>query len=379
MHLHASDNNRTSAASPTNSLKTSSSLENIGLFAASDKKAPLPASSLVKTMTPSTPIPSTAAAGSAVSVEAETLRLEAEREQLSIDRERIAREKEVLLATDRFVLQLLEVPVPSDGNDTVYDSLVNSNKQLLRRDLFFRLIELSNLAKDASEKSKFITLNDNVMNVIQRLDSSLYASLVADIEKEIASELDRLKTGQRNKDAENVKVYDQVLRQWIAQTNANASIGALGANGTSLMDAASMPGRALIRFPSAMPLILLPFMLRSTELTATDLEVCKSQIFTSDILNNTIVDYATFLITFRGQPYTSIANTLKAIQRRIDDLGDGLADRVKVIVLPEYKVVNPDNSFTEKYAADTFEPVFIVINKEAKPRKVETPEVCTSL
>ena len=45
------------------------------------------------------------------------------------------------------------------------------------------------------------------------------------------------------------------------------------------------------------------------------------------------------------------------------------------MVLPEYRVVNPDNSLVDKYSGTTFEPIFTLISREAKPRAPQAGEV----
>jgi hypothetical protein len=135
----------------------------------------------------------------------------------------------------------------------------------------------------------------------------------------------------------------------------------------------SIGGRPMIRFPSAVPLILLPFMLRSPEITAADLETLKTRVF-NGLLNGTIVDYATFLTTFRGKALADIPDTIATINDRIQSEGS-LSERVRLLVLPEYRVVSPENSVTDKYSGNVFEPVFTVISKEAGPRGVQPPEL----
>ena len=361
--------------------RTSSSKENIGLFAAESKKVDLPLDAtlgLVPGLKPSSGSPSSTNL-SGLSAEAEVLRLEAERGQLLLDRERILREKQLLVDIDALIVKLLEVveassPPQHQGNE-VYDALLLSNKRLLRKDLLFRLVELSSAATSVEEKTRFNSLSDDIMAALARLDPSLHASLTAEVEKELTSELDRIKSGLKKKESENVRVYDQVLQQWIQQTmgggsNASSPLGGLGA-GLNLTD---LGGRAMIRFPSAVPLILLPFMLRAPEISAADLDALKSKVFgTNDLLNNTVVDYATFLATFRGKPFTTIQDTIAEANRRISSAG--LQERVQLLVLPEYRVVSPENALTERFSGTNMEPVFVVISKEAKPKPPQGPEV----
>ena len=70
-------------------------------------------------------------------------------------------------------------------------------------------------------------------------------------------------------------------------------------------------GRAMIRFPAAVPINLLPLMIRSPEISAADLEILKEKIFTPDLLGDVIVDYSSLLATFRGKPGVSAQETFK--------------------------------------------------------------------
>lgn len=77
---------------------------------------------------------------------------------------------------------------------------------------------------------------------------------------------------------------------------------------STIADAA---GRAMIRFPAAVPINLLPLMIRSPEMSSADLQILKEKVFTSDILNDTIVDFSALLVTFRGKPSVSAAETFE--------------------------------------------------------------------
>jgi hypothetical protein len=79
-------------------------------------------------------------------MQAELLRLEAEKEQLAIDQQRIEKEKKFLEDIDRFILRLID-----DGN---LEQLIASNKQLIRKELYFRLAELANAATVSDERNK---------------------------------------------------------------------------------------------------------------------------------------------------------------------------------------------------------------------------------
>ena len=58
---------------------------------------------------------------------------------------------------------------------------------------------------------RFTTLCDDLMATVLRVDDVLHAELSADIQKEINSELNRLRTGQRVKDTESAKVGTSLL------------------------------------------------------------------------------------------------------------------------------------------------------------------------
>jgi hypothetical protein len=117
-------------------------------------------------------------------------------------------------------------------------------------------------------------------------------------------------------------------------------------------------------------------------------------VFAADVLNNSLVDYSTFLITFRGQPTISVADSYAKILRRIS-LVPGLQDRVRVFLLPEpvfppdikpgpftpppsleqlkdpsaAKKAQQDRTMVEKYSGNSFEPVFAILSKEATVKK----------
>jgi Zn-dependent protease len=128
-------------------------------------------------------------------------------------------------------------------------------------------------------------------------------------------------------------------------------------------------GRNLIRFPSALPAIMLPLLFRSQqEISLDDVEVLKSAVFTSDIMNNTKVDSTPFLLTFRGTPCTSVQSTYETALRRIA-LVPGMQDRIRLFLLPEYRALTDTSSVSvEKYSGTKFEVIFTVVPKNAVPR-----------
>lgn len=68
-------------------------------------------------------------------------------------------------------------------------------------------------------------------------------------------------------------------------------------------------GRSMIRFPAAVPINLLPLMVRSPEISTEDLAILKEKIFTKDLLDDIVVDYSSLLATFRGKPGISAKDT----------------------------------------------------------------------
>jgi hypothetical protein len=193
---------RTTALHSGGGNKSSSSLDNVGLFAAAERKVVVDSPTNLLSGIKSTG--SLLSAGSSsLSAEAELLRLEAEQEQLVLDRERVLREKRVLEDIDNLILKTLDI---QSTEPSAYDALISANKKLIRKELFFRLVELSNVAADPEEKKRFIILSDSLLAAVNALDPALHATVTADIERELAGELDRLKTGQKSVQTENVKV-----------------------------------------------------------------------------------------------------------------------------------------------------------------------------
>lgn len=102
------------------------------------------------------------------------------------------------------------------------EKAITSQRALIRKELFFRLAELANSALVSEERSKYASLCDALMEAVQTADSLLHAELTAEIQKELNLELNRLKSGQKSKDSENAKMYEQALNQWV-QTTINGS------------------------------------------------------------------------------------------------------------------------------------------------------------
>lgn len=108
-----------------------------------------------------------------------------------------------------------------------------------------------------------------------------------------------------------MKVNEDALQQWIQDTvNSSPSRpnmpASMNLENSTIADA---EGRPMIRFPGAVPINLLPLMVRSPEISAEDFKILKEKIFTPDILSDVIVDFSPLTVTFRGKPGASAAET----------------------------------------------------------------------
>ena len=201
------------------------------------------------------------------------------------------------------------------------EKAVSSQKSLIRKELFFRLAELANSALVAEERNKYATLCDDIMETVQKNDNLLHAELTAEIQKELNLELNRLKSGQKSKDSENAKVYEQALQQWVQNTiNGSTTVSTTPSSETDKsMPAFEIGGRTIVpmtgggnmstfpadmlatnivRFPAAVPINLLPFLLRASrdgELSKEDVAILTQAVFTDDILANPVADFSALL------------------------------------------------------------------------------------
>ena len=113
-------------------------------------------------------------------------------------------------------------------------------------------------------------------------------------------------------------MFGDALAQWQNQISSNRTVQnwPIGTSpvllpGVNMSMANNGMGRAMIRFPAAVPVTLLPLMMRSPEISADDLAILKDEIFTPDLIGNVVVDSSTFLATFRGQPNVSTTDTFE--------------------------------------------------------------------
>lgn len=139
---------------------------NVDLFAAEDRKMPSQADTM--TVSPSISVPrkgadkesdkasevkdsSAAKVTTPMGLQAEQLRLEAALEQLQIDQERIEKQKAVLAATDQLLMRLI---IGKIGIIELVTSSKPEERALIRKDLFFRIVELANAESAESERQK---------------------------------------------------------------------------------------------------------------------------------------------------------------------------------------------------------------------------------
>ena len=152
-----------------------------------------------------------------------------------------------------------------------------------------------------------------VLRTSDKFPGGLYSEISSDIQKELNIEKNRFKTTSLN--TKNpataapgvIYEWDGNSQQWVATpdrqdanaTQKNASVwDPLLAN--KLTDNDGRPvnsgstqdiGKAIVRFPAALPVNLLPVMLRSPQISSEEFELLRSIVFTPDILNNSVTDH----------------------------------------------------------------------------------------
>eukprot|EP00600_Ochromonadales_sp_CCMP1393_P002274 CAMPEP_0174977378 /NCGR_PEP_ID=MMETSP0004_2-20121128/13572_1 /TAXON_ID=420556 /ORGANISM="Ochromonas sp., Strain CCMP1393" /LENGTH=798 /DNA_ID=CAMNT_0016228547 /DNA_START=56 /DNA_END=2452 /DNA_ORIENTATION=+ len=343
-----------------------------------------------------------------VGAQAEKLRLEAEKDQMEFEYERVEQQKTLLKAIDACLLNLVE------ENVSVTDA-VRNGKEIMSKEFFFRLIELVNAEFTQEGKKKLMDLYDNLLEELRTTEPRLHTDITADIQKELKAENTRIqenlnkaaKTISAGDVASNDEVYDETLKQWMQQlgeasngtasanSNSTNSLGGISmmdvrnmqglsveelnqmmANGTAPNNMADvMSGRTMLRLPAAMPINMIPLLLSSSEVSPQDLEAVRQNVFTEDILNNTAVDGSAYLTTFRGQPTVSAHETFRQANERIAALPNNVADRVRLFILPEYRILpNSLNVEMEKYSGVKYEPIFALTSKDAEPKQPGTGE-----
>ena len=255
------------------------------------------------------------------------------------------------------------------------------------------------------------------MSEIEKFDTALYTEITTDIQKDIAAEQSAVKMGlfvrdddtrpavsipdiwksgraEADSDGTNdtvVNAYKQVLEKWMEENAANNNITlSFPVNGLSGAEEGmgTVIGPKIMRFPSALPLPMLPLLLKGPEVSQEDLEALKSSVFTPDLLNGSssfICDYSTYLVTFSGKLTSNITidKVVAELQRRMAD-SPGLSDRLRLLVLPDYAVKsrggsavavaamksasrNESTVLVEKYSGFQYEPLFVIVSREALP------------
>ena len=249
-------------------------------------------------------------------------------------------------------------------------------------------------------------LYDKLMEGIEAVDRALFVDVTADIQKEIKMENSKWQAvnAQRikaNSEAskDTAEVYNEVLKQWIAQIGSsrdrNASTSTMtgyssSSNSSYLNDgdssirealdgampngslssnlADAFPTRSFVRFPAAMPLLMMPYVLKAPEVSPTDLDVIRNAVFSVDIINQTVVDESNYITTIRGVPTVSVQDTFQKAVERLREL-PAINSRVRLFVLPEYRIPPKSlNVQAEKYSGSSFEPIFLIVSEQAKPR-----------
>ena len=236
---------------------------------------------------------------------------------------------------------------------------------------------------------RYLGLYSSLLAIIQTQDPALGTEIISDIKKDVAldqssssaryklfteataKEREKDRTEFRSRELnETVNLYDQVLQQWMGGNGTGAI------NGSYLMPDESavqmfgpgVGGPRVMRFPAALPLNMLPLCLRGPELERSDVDLLKERVFRSDILNNSLVDFSTYLATFRGAVAAnmSVKEAVEEARRRISSV-PGLDQRVRLFVLPDYQTKNP-GAMVEKYSGTPYDPIFTVVSSEALPR-----------
>ena len=279
-------------------------------------------------------------------LQAELLRLEADGEQLKIDNSNLLDELETLKEIDALIIKLTQ------GEDSL-DKLLQQNKQLIRKELFIRLAELVNSGSNQEEREKYKTVSDNLLNYLQENDSKLYLEITEGIKSLVDKEMNVLSPIMQS-DNKALKIFDQVQQKWIDLNDDDASENTTMVSGTFNSNITVFPtvdasGKTIVRFPAALPVNMLPLILNAPEISTLDFNILKETVFTPDVLTGTLVDYSTFLGTFRGKPTVSLEETYRVVMNRIN-LVPGLSDRIRVFLLPE--PVFPELGRSNKFKSD---------------------------
>jgi membrane-associated protease RseP (regulator of RpoE activity) len=259
------------------------------------------------------------------------------------------------------------------------------------------------------------------MGSLKEQDEPLHTEITADVRKDMQSEYNRSKPKKMDvlltPGVTTGEKFEQVLEQWVKQTMEGSNITKLTLDNVASPDDIGGPDNieiiegdrfnpfsnatilpdfgAMVRFPTFLPIIVLPMMMRSTEITPAEVKIITENIFTADILTNVTVESMGLSVTIRGIP--AEGKTLKEVYdialKRVS-LFPGLKDRVRLFMLPDY--MNPNEvamspfspngrtsssrmKTSEKYSTNKFEPVFLLLSRSAKPRELGNVEYATAL
>ena len=177
---------------------------------------------------------------------------------------------------------------------------------------------------------------------------------------------------KRKIEIETSKAYNEILSQWQSPEIGNTSaIDIL--NLQNMSTNGIVPN--IVRFPTAMPMNLIPYILKGKKISNEDFDLIKKEVFTSDLLKNVKMDYSAILVTIRGKSFNQTTNSVKAAyeiaKSRIESI-PGLNERVQLLLLPEYRNFDPKNVLIEKYSGNKYEPIFFILSKDASPQPTQT-------
>ena len=95
----------------------------------------------------------------------------------------------------------------------------------------------------------------------------------------------------------NLSLQAQLLQQWVQQANLTNAVINISDPSNPLQYMPPM----MVRFPSAVPLNLLPLIMNSPAIAQEDVNFLRDAVFTADILSDPLVDSSSVIVTFRGR------------------------------------------------------------------------------
>ncbi len=342
----------------------------IDMFAADDRKAPITTVSSPSKYKKSpiksalADVPNEEIKGSEKTeseLRAEILRLEAEKDQIVIDKQKLERDRSMMYDIDNFIMALIDIfarypeqqqqqqqqqlpqesldSIDIDKDDTAIDSnkhregeefvsLIKENESLIKKELIFRLAELASSGLTQREKEIYWEASDRLLRYIKITNMSMYTSLNKDVDREVDNEINNLANIMGGTGSNEMRIYDQINNKWVQMDSATElDKGSSGSSSTMNTTTTNLPpnpwkdamdnppsnkdsmGRTMVRFPAALPITMLPLILRAPEISKQDYDILKETVFSDDILNSTLSDYGNFLATFRYNIYVHILYT----------------------------------------------------------------------